>query len=275
MRHAFGDAGTEPFHSSDDFDRKGFELCEAGDFESALEIYQKGLALFPFTPELHSGEGHMYLYIGEFVHALAAFRRGLDLSSLDPDLNKGAALALLYLNRPSEALHYIDRARPYFQDDEHALFELGLALYQVDRFEDAHPFLEKVTLLNPAHIDAHMYLALSLHHGGFGKPRMKYRSLETAYSLDPDRQDIIEHFAHILYEDGRPADALALFWKITPEEVNDPVTLERMLELVGKKGGNRRLRTAARKRLGEIQAVDSVEDLIRDLQLDWESGLSH
>jgi tetratricopeptide (TPR) repeat protein len=275
VRHPFGDAGTEQFHSSDDFDRKGFELCEAGDFESALKIYQEGLSIFPFTPELHSGEGHMYLYTGEFVHALTAFRRCLDLSSLDPDLNKGAALALLYLNRSGEAFEYIDRARPYFQDDEHTLFELGLALYQVNRHKEAQRFLGKVILLNPTHIDSHLYMALSLHHGGMGESKTKYRSLETAQELDPDRQDIIEHFAHVLYEDGHPAEAQAQFEKLTPEEVTDEVTLERMLQIFGTKGGNRRLRTAVKRRLREIKAVDSTDDLIRDLQLDWESGLPH
>ena len=273
MKDCLGDSGTEWFHSSDDFDRKGCELCEAGDYESALQIYQEGLEIFPLTPELHSGKGHMFLYLGEFVHALAAFREGMTLNVHDPDINKGAALALLYLNRPAEASLHIERARPYFLDDEHTLFELGLALYQVGRYEEAEPLLRTVTELNPLHVDAMLYLGLALHYGN-GDPHRKIEALQSARDLDPDRQDIAEHLAHVHYEDGRILEATLLFERLAPEHVTDEVTLERMLEMYEGRGGSRRKRIAVKRRLRAIRTFDATEDLIRDLQLDWEAGSS-
>ncbi|MHC4599658.1 MAG: tetratricopeptide repeat protein [Planctomycetota bacterium] len=273
MKDSPKNPGTEWFHSSDDFDRKGCELCEAGDYESALQIYQEGLQIFPLTPELHSGKGHMFLYLGEFVHALAAFREGMTLNAHDPDLNKGAALALLYLNRPDEASIHIERARPYFLDDEHTLFELGLALYQVGRYEDTEALLRTVTTLNPLHVDAALYLGLALHYGN-GDPHRKIEALQSARDLDPDRQDIAEHLAHVHFEDGRALEAALLFDRLMLEHVTDEVTLERMLEVYKGRCGSRRKRIAVKRRLREIRSFDSTEDLIRDLLLDWDAGTS-
>jgi tetratricopeptide (TPR) repeat protein len=264
----------EGFTNSDDFDRRGFELCEAGDYESALLVYKEGLELFPYTPELHSGKGHMFLYLGEFVQSLAAFRNGLILSPLDPELNKGSALALLYLNRPEEAQIHLERARPYFLDDEFTLFEFGIALYQIGQFSGAVPFFEAVTALNPKHVDAILYLGLSLHHQGGHEAERKYRTFRTARELDPDRQDICEHFAHVLFEDGKAAEALSLFESLSLDDVTDEATLERMLEAGKSQRLNRRKRWALRRRLKELRNVNRVEEFIQELHLDWEIGSS-
>jgi tetratricopeptide (TPR) repeat protein len=258
------------FTSSEDFDRKGFELCEIGDYESALEIYDEGLALFPFTPELHSGRGHMLLYMGEFCGALEAFFEGLVLSPLDTDLNKGAALALLYLNRVAEAFPHLDRARPYLLDDEHALFELGFGLYQAGRCAESVAYFDGVLNLNEKHTDAHLYRGLALHRAKTADLDGVYRSLEKAQELEPERRDINEHFAHVLFEDGKPRKALEQFERLVPEEVTDETTLTRMLETYRDLGGNRRRRWALRRRLKEIRNTRPVDDLIQELEMDWD-----
>jgi len=274
VRDGLEEAWLDGFTSSEDFDRKAFELCEIGDFESALEIYQEGLALFPFTPELHSGRGHMLLYMGEFVHALQAFLRGLALSPMDVDLNKGAALSLLYMNRTEEARIYIDRSGPHLKDDEHALFELGYGLFQVEHFIEAVAHFDGVLALNPRHADAHLYRGLALHQSHAGDGGEKYRSLRAAFDLEPDRQDVSEHFAHVLFEDGKLSEALDLFERLSPEEVTDETTLTRMLEAYRTRGGNRRKRWALRRRLKEIRNTSPVDEFIEDLEMDWEGNSS-
>ncbi len=259
----------QDFHSSDEYDRRGFELCESGDYEGALSVYREGLSIFPFTPELHSGKAHSLLYQGEFVGALSAFTHGLSLSPLDPDLNKGAALALLYLNRPVQAHIHIQRALPYFADDENAVFELAYGFYQVACHEDAAVFFRRALALHPDHVDSLLYLGLCLHQVDTPDTGEKYRALEKARDLDPDRPDLCEHFAHILYEDGRKEEAFTMFETLRVEDIADPSTLERMMEACRLQAGMRRKRSALRRRLKEIRDVDEVEELLEDLRMEW------
>jgi tetratricopeptide (TPR) repeat protein len=255
--------------NSEDFDRRGFELYESGDLEGALGIYQRGLDLFPLTPELHSGKGFMCLYLGEFVNALGSFSEGLRIDPGDPEMNRGAALSLLYLNRSGEADVYLEKALPHAKGDASALFEIGVALVQADRMAEAIPLFDEIIALDPDHSDAHFYRGMALHAAGTGEAGDKHRSFETALAQAPDRADLAEQYGNVLYEDGLRDRAASVFARLRPEELRDPTTVERMLEVFRGRRGTLWKRWRLRRRLKEIRRTDPVDEFLRGLQEEW------
>ena len=99
---------TAGFASSDEYDRRGNELCESGDFAAAAAVFREGLDAFPGTPELRLDLGHAYLLLEEFALAAREFEMALVLAPGDADAARGRAVALLRLGRATEGLDALD-----------------------------------------------------------------------------------------------------------------------------------------------------------------------
>jgi tetratricopeptide (TPR) repeat protein len=175
------------------------------------------------------------------------------------------------LNRPGEAAPFLEKALPEAEEDAEALFELGFALYQAARWDQAVALLDDVLRLDPGRADAHLYRGLALHAAGNANPEDKHAAFESALALEPGRADVAEHYANVLYEDGLRDRACAVYARLRPADVRDPDTLERMLELFQGRLGTLWKRWALGRRLRKLRRIDPMEEFLRGLQEEWDA----
>ncbi len=103
----------------------GRKHAYAGDYRSAIEIFSKGMELFPDEPRLYRHRCHRYLTIREFERALNDCKKGAMLiedgiDSIEPDGAPNPANIPIYTRHSTIWYH------------------LGLAYYFTHDFENAH-----------------------------------------------------------------------------------------------------------------------------------------
>ena len=112
--------------------------------------YMLEQALQDPTPLAHQVAANMLLQNQRHEEAIAEAQRAVALDPNDADSYIALAGALSFSGRPDDALSMVERAmrlNPHYPP--FYLYELGLAHFGKDRFEEAALSLEKATALNP------------------------------------------------------------------------------------------------------------------------------
>ncbi|MCI0339561.1 MAG: tetratricopeptide repeat protein [Planctomycetales bacterium] len=258
------------FFSSEEYERRGGELAESGDLVGAIQVLREGLEVFPSTTELRIGLGHAYLQLEEFALAAREFREGLRLAPADSDLLRGLAVVLLRMGRGDEASPLLDRAAPGTHDDDQACVQVAEALLAAERPAEGLEYATRAVLANPESPEAELVRGLCLHAIG-GAPDDKCRAFRRALELAPDRMDVVESWGHVLYEDGRGDEALAVLSRLPLDEIENVLTLERLDEMLHRAGAPRAQRAECRKRLRESQRGLTLDGFVEEAAAEAEA----
>ena len=174
----------------------GRRLGYLGQMREAIEVYSRGIALYPDNPWLYRHRGHRYISVRELDKAIADFERASKLvegkpDEVEPDGQPNAQ------NTPIGTLHSnID-------------YHLALAYYLKGDFERALPIYRKE--MNEARNDDRR---VSTAHWLYMSLRWLGRDAEAAKVLEPVRRDmdVIEndtyHRLLLLYKGELPADSV-------------------------------------------------------------------
>ena len=138
---------------------RGLLLLEEGRTEEALAELNEAMRSIASFPRLHLRIGEAYLRLKRWDEAEAAFRAML---ALDPDAAAayhGIATAYVNQRRSEEAIEAALEAvgREYFYPAAHA--QLGRALQQLGRFEDAAQAFEVAVAQSPGMKKIHFFLS--------------------------------------------------------------------------------------------------------------------
>jgi arylsulfatase A-like enzyme/Flp pilus assembly protein TadD len=128
----------------------GASYWRSGDFDKAEECYHKAIALDEDYASAFNNLGSLYLSRQKPDQALVYLDKAI---SFDPTLASaynGKAVALSLKGNLAEAVGFWKKAIEYEPDHRMALYNLGLALVQLKRGEEALPFLERYLKLAPA-----------------------------------------------------------------------------------------------------------------------------
>lgn len=133
---------------------QGLQAHQAGNLETALDLYKRGLALDPRHPDGNRLYGTLCLQTARFEEAEQYLRHALQVAPTDAETHNNLGAVLLHTGRPSEAISSLRAAillRPAY-DDAHS--NLGEALRQVGDTKGAQAAIEKALTLNPNHTNA-------------------------------------------------------------------------------------------------------------------------
>jgi tetratricopeptide (TPR) repeat protein len=133
-------------------DGKGAALDSPGEYQDALEYYDRALAIDPDNVSALDGKGAALFYLGREEEAIVNFDRAL---AIDPDdtnalTNKGTALA--GLGRYEEAIGYFDRILTIDPNYIPALVNKGAALGNLGRHQEAMEYFETASLIQESSI---------------------------------------------------------------------------------------------------------------------------
>jgi tetratricopeptide (TPR) repeat protein len=164
--------------------RTGIEYHDAGDYDKAIECYEKALELAPDTPGIYYELAFSYLYKGNPEESLRCSQKGIDLAeTLGPDAAndlpglydlKGSALD--DLDRREEAVEvYLDAINRFSVNNTRLYYNLGLTYYRMGERDKARESLAQSLMNDPFHPSSNFLLGKICYEQG--------RKSQSLYSL--------------------------------------------------------------------------------------------
>ena len=218
------------FLSSEEFDERADELCEAGDYEAALEVLREGLRRYPDSAELQVGLGYVRLAREEYAWAYQSFGQGLALDGDHEDGWVGMGEVLLKFGRVEEAMDCFARVDALGLTDEREIgLAIGRALYREGFFDASGDRLRRLSRAHPECAEVRAALAYTLH--ALEDESAARRELRAALRIDPLLHEVRIYLSHMLFEDGELEEALREMDRVPPAEHWDALSVWRYIEL--------------------------------------------
>lgn len=166
---AAADAGPEPrlsgaapvVHSdhigASTFIEKGWSLISLGEYDTAIQVLQKALALSPDATEAQSLLGWAQMHAEQYDEALATFSRVLMREPSNSLARINVGYICLKKRIFGEAIEHLSRAIRLDNDRKatlYAHFYLGLVYLEREMYVDAQSFFRKTLALGPNMIEA-------------------------------------------------------------------------------------------------------------------------
>jgi Tfp pilus assembly protein PilF len=165
----------------------GIELHDNGQFEWAIDVYKKALALEPNSPLVNYEIALTYMSTKEYdkaiKHSNAVIENNTD-NLLQAYMLKASCMD--YLGKPKEAVKMYQKAIRKYGDHYLLSYNLGYTYYNMSDEENAEKWLTDAIEQNPSHASSHLMLAylmkdnnqkikslLSLHYFLFLEPNSK------------------------------------------------------------------------------------------------------
>jgi len=162
---------------------EGLKYFQAGDFNKAIEFFEKGFAKFPESVEVNYDLGVSYLRSGRADEAIARLRKAL---ALNPNLIEAYfALGECHFAKgeTQNALDAFSRALEIQPDNAQVYYNLGIIYYNNDKTDEAVLSFEKAKEFNPKFTSTYYQLGLALiKKGDFTKA---IEAFEKFLSLEP------------------------------------------------------------------------------------------
>ncbi len=221
---------SDPFLSSDDYAERAHRLYNEGKYDEALDVLHHGLALYPFSVELHLGAAYAQLAREEYAWARGGFEQA---RALDPDNEEalaGLGEALLKLGDRPAALWCFDRVLSLgFREDHDLMLQIGRALFREAMLRHARGFFEIAADHHPDSSEAAACLGYAVHRLGEEEPALYW--LRRALDLEDTHAEARIYLANLLYDRGEYETALFHFEQTDPADHVDELGLWRTVEL--------------------------------------------
>jgi tetratricopeptide (TPR) repeat protein len=166
---------------------EGTALYYKGDYEKALQAYEKTIELDPDYAGAWYNKGVSLVKLDRHKESLKAFEKVLEL---DPD-NAGAwynkGVSLVNLGRYKESLKALEKALKLSPESTVALSYKGIALAKLGRYEQALAAYDRVLKLNPD--DASAWYNKACAYALSGDKGKALESLSTAIGMNNQYRD--------------------------------------------------------------------------------------
>jgi tetratricopeptide (TPR) repeat protein len=129
---------------SDDLDLLGQIQLQQGEYEAAIESYQKALAITPDDAWLHSGLGDVHYELEDLASAETEYRAAVSLDPAVAVFHENLGLVLRLTERFDEAIESYSQALALDDQRPYSWLGRGLAYYNLRRDAEAIPDLETV-----------------------------------------------------------------------------------------------------------------------------------
>jgi tetratricopeptide (TPR) repeat protein len=129
-------------------------FTEAKELEKATTILEAVLADHPDDVEALNSRGVVASRSGDYESARKAFARAVDLDPTSSRAHANRATVALASGQLDAALPDLRRAVELDARAFDALFNLGMALWQLERYEEARPYLERFATQAPPRDEA-------------------------------------------------------------------------------------------------------------------------
>lgn len=222
---------TPEYWSGEQFDAEAQRLYEAGDYDGALDLLKRALALYPDAVELHVSLGYTRLAREEYPWARGGFERALAFEPDHEEALAGLGEALLKLGERARAFLAFERLLDLgFESDCELMLCVGRALLRESLLDRAERFFRLAVEADDASSEAALDLAYAMYQKNDAEAALRWA--REAVGRDPTFHEARCLFGSLLYERGDFQAALAQLERVPPAAVSDPVVAWRTVELL-------------------------------------------
>lgn len=249
-------------------------LCRAfeeqGDYNQAIEIYNKLITLAPNIPDLYSNLANIYYIKGEFDLAISNYQTAITLNP-NPSWTSIIAQTMGFVYQenksdPDAAISAYQTAYVLTPDDIDIYVNLGSAFYDKEDYNNALQIYRQALEFQPHNAKIHCNLGFLYWGKGDTEEAMKSYELAIKYN---DAYDIAYNNLGVIYLDdlGRVKKSIELFRKAVETNPNYALAhfnLARAVSIVGDKVEAAKLYQMAQdinKITQEIDPRDIVEKI--------------
>ncbi|WP_228052168.1 tetratricopeptide repeat protein, partial [Tychonema sp. LEGE 07199] len=144
-----GEGGEDVDPEAEAWKKRGNEQYDLGDFEGALNSYDKALEFQPDYPEAWNNRGAVLNNLGRHEEAIAYYDKALEIEPDDHIPWKNWGNTLRKLGKLSEAITSLDKALEIKPDKHEVWINRGVVLHNLGRLEDARSSLDKALEIKP------------------------------------------------------------------------------------------------------------------------------
>lgn len=240
---------------------RGRTMWESRDFHSAVDNYRQGLWEYPDSITLQLGLAYSYFYLKEFVNAVRSFEIVLRFQPANKRAVRGLGLCYLKLNRVEDAQRNFRQLQGDCELPPAELMEIAYYFFQVQDYVEALNFAERVLEADPEYTDGYICTAGCLH---FLKrePARKLALFQRALEIEPARLDLVDFYANVLFDDMYLPEALAMYERLPLQDMQNPISLRRLIELYDYYKVDESMMERYRERLNHIERGASVDGLV-------------
>ncbi len=221
---------ADRFLSSDDYAEHAHSLYNEGRYDEALGVLQDGLAVFPFSVELHLGAAYAQLAREEYGWARGSFAEALALDPQNEEALAGWGEVMLKLGERQGALEAFERVLALgFQEDLDLMLQVGRALFREGMMRHAHGFFQLAVNHHAESSEAAACLGYAAHR--LGEEEKALYSLRRALDLDDRHAEARIYLGNLLYDRGEYDAALFHFERTAPADHVDELAVWRLIEL--------------------------------------------
>jgi len=192
-----------------------------GRTQEAIGAFRQALAMRPEDPKAHSDLGVVLQDGGQVQEAIAAFRKALALCDEDPLTHSNLGNALLADRQLGEALATLKATTRRWPTHTDAWYNLGNAAFAARRFPDAVAAYRETLALAPGHLAAYNNLGNALQ--ALGRYEEALSTYQQAMAIQPDYPDSFINASAAARTLGRHDEAIALLWRAQAKHPNHPV----------------------------------------------------
>jgi tetratricopeptide (TPR) repeat protein len=142
----------------------GIEFHDQGEYENAIEVYQKALVLDPYSALAHYEIAMTYMYIGDYDGCIRHSDQVIALNGefmLPAYVVKGSCLD--YLGQPDQSISLFKQGLKKFGDHYLLYYNLGHDYYKLNELKKAEEAFANAILTNPNHASSHLLMGFLMN----------------------------------------------------------------------------------------------------------------
>jgi tetratricopeptide (TPR) repeat protein len=190
----------------------GAVLERLGDFQGAVEHYEKALELNPIFKNVHPALAAALMKVGRIDEAQSQFEIAMQIYPTWPNLHNSYGSILARKGRLDEAIAQFDMAIERKPDYAEPYNNKGIALARQGRVDEAISQFTKAFELNPRFAEAHDNLGIALiSEDPQAHAAQAEQEFKTAIELNPRNADAANNLGTLYRKQGKDAEAEQLF----------------------------------------------------------------
>ena len=195
----------------------GWNLYNKGDFEGAIEQFNKAVILDPENEIIYRVLGWSYYHLGKYEEAIEQFNKAVILDPENEIIYRVLGWSYYHLGKYEEAIEQFNKAVILDSENEILYRGLGWSYYYLEDYEGAIENFEKAISINEDFDDLYGFLGASYY--SLEKYDQAIENFEKAIGLYPENDKFYVGLALCYYQTGNYEDALNYLTKA--ENINE------------------------------------------------------
>ena len=213
----------------------GLTAAQTGNFDQAIEAFQKAVFLNPTDADTHNNLGLALQYQNKLDEAIASYNTALSLKPDYTDAYYNKGVSLQDQGKLDEAIAAYNTVTELLPDHIDAHYNTGLALQEQGKLEEAIGAYDNTLSIKPDHAEAHNNRGNALKEQG--KLEDAFEAYNKAISLKPDYAEAYNNLGLTLYDQGKFFEAIDTYKKalsFDPDYSETHIKLANVLKDLGR-----------------------------------------